>query len=122
MWLSRTMVRRQPEAEPAVLGTVSIGGADAAVVTDGEKRHARLISPGGYCWQPGAEDGVLVLKGSELYVAGALQPGGEIAPGEVLIYSNGASIWLKNTGEIELCGRVNIRGEAYVNDRKVKTE
>ena len=70
MWLSKRIVQETPEFEPATLGTVSIGGEDAAVVTDGEKRHARVISPGGYCWQPGEQDSVLVIKGNELYVEG----------------------------------------------------
>ena len=68
MWLSKRIVQETPEFEPATLGTVSIGGEDAAVVTDGEKRNARVISPGGYCWQPSASDSVLVIKRTELYV------------------------------------------------------
>ena len=87
MWLSKRIVQETPEFEPATLGTVSIGGEDAAVVTDGEKRNARVISPGGYCWQPSASDSVLVIKGNELYVPGVLQSGGALQPGEVLIYS-----------------------------------
>ncbi len=122
MWLSKRIVQQAPEDEAATLGTVSIGGADAAVITDGEKRNARLISPGGYCWQPGASDSVLVIKGNELYVPGALQSGGEISPGEVMIYSRGASIRLQNDGTIAIQGRVEITGEAFVNGRRVKTE
>ena len=34
MWLSKRIVQETPEFEPATLGTVSIGGEDAAVVTD----------------------------------------------------------------------------------------
>ena len=78
MWLSKRIVQETPEFEPATLGTVSIGGEDAAVVTDGEKRNARVISPGGYCWQPSASDSVLVIKGNELYVPGVLQSGGGV--------------------------------------------
>ena len=122
MWLSKRIVQETPEFEPATLGTVSIGGEDAAVVTDGEKRNARVISPGGYCWQPSASDSVLVIKGNELYVPGVLQSGGALQPGEVLIYSGGASIRLKNSGEIELNGRLEISGEAFVNGRRVLTE
>ena len=53
---------------------------------------------------------------------GVLQSGGALQPGEVLIYSGGASIRLKNSGEIELSGRVEISGEAFVNGRRVLTE
>ena len=122
MWLSKRIVQETPEFEPATLGTVSIGGEDAAVVTDGEKRNARVISPGGYCWQPSASDSVHVIKGNELYVPGVLQSGGALQPGEVLIYSGGASIRLRNSGEIELNGRVEISGDAFVNGRRVLTE
>lgn len=122
MWLSRRIVQETPEFEPATLGTVSIGGDDAAVVTDGEKRNAKVISPGGYCWQPSEEDCVLVVKGNELYVPGVLQESGKLAPGEILIFSGGSSIRLKNSGTIEISGRVEITGEAFVNGRRVKTE
>lgn len=122
MWLSKRIVQETPETEPATLGTVSIGGEDAAVVTDGEKRNAKLISPGGYCWQPSEADSVLVIKGNELYVPGRLHDGGEISPGEVRIYSNGASVWLKNDGTVEIRGEVRIIGEAFVNNRRVVTE
>ena len=122
MWLSRRIVQETPELEPATLGTVSIGGEDAAVVTDGEKRNARVISPGGYCWQPSEADSVLVIKGNELYVPGMLQSGKALAPGEVMIYSRGASIRLRNNGTIEIDGRVEITGEAFINGRKVLTQ
>ena len=122
MWLSKRIVQETPEFEPATLGTVSIGGEDAAVVTDGEKRHARVISPGGYCWQPGEQDSVLVIKGNELYVPGVLQDGGRAAPGEVVIYSGASEVRLKSGGTIEIRGRVEITGEAYVYGRKVVTE
>lgn len=122
MWLSRRIVQETPESEPATLGTVSIGGEDAAVVTDGEKRNAKVISPGGYCWQPSEADSVLVIKGNELYVPGMLQSGGALSPGEVMVYSRGATLRLKNDGTIEVQGRVEISGEAFINGRKVLTQ
>lgn len=120
MWLSRKIVNERPEEDAAALGTVTIGGANAAVMTDGERRNAKIISPGGYCWQPSASDSVLVLKGNELYVPGALQPGGQIAPGEVLIYAKGTQIRLKNDGKVEIAGDVYITGDLYVNDVKME--
>ena len=41
MWLSKRIVQETPEFEPATLGTVSIGGEDAAVV----HLLAYLLSP-----------------------------------------------------------------------------
>ena len=48
--------------------------------------------------------------------------GSEMCIRDRLIYSGGASIRLKNSGEIELNGRVEISGEAFVNGRRVLTE
>ena len=123
MWLSKRIVQETPEFEPATLGTVSIGGEDAAVVTDGEKRNARVISPGGYCWQPGAGESVLVLKASQTYIPGALQTAqAELAPGEVMVFSNAARIVLRNNGDMELKGKVRITGRLFVNGRELGAE
>ena len=123
MWLSKRIVQETPEFEPATLGTVSIGGEDAAVVTDGEKRDVRIISPGGYCWQPGAGESVLVLKASQTYIPGALQTAqAELAPGEVMVFSNAARIVLRNNGDMELKGKVRITGRLFVNGRELGAE
>ena len=126
MWLSEQMMRRRAEPDPATLGTVSIGGEDGAVVTDGEKRAAKVISPGGYCWQPDAADEVLVVKGNELYVPGKLQKSPHaLAPGEVLIYAGGSEILLTRsgveiTGKLQIAGDVHITGDLYVNGMKME--
>ncbi|MBQ1264284.1 MAG: hypothetical protein IIY04_02580 [Oscillospiraceae bacterium] len=122
MWLSKKAVRAEEERDAATLGTVSIGGSDAAVVTDGAMRNARLITPGGYCWQPSAADSVLVIKGNELYVPGVLQQAAELEPGEILIFSDAASVRLKNDGKIEIDGRVFVTGNLFVNGKRVLTE
>lgn len=122
MWLSKRIVQQTPEIEPATLGTVTIGGVDGAVVTDAEKRSAKVIAPGGYAWQPAADDSVLVVRGNELYVTGKLAEADGMKPGEVKIFSDGAEIYLKSDGKIVIRGEVRIDGEAYVNGRKVLTE
>ena len=115
MWLSKRIMLEQPEPDSATIGTVSIGGEDAAVVTDTEKRRAKIITPGGYCWKPGAADSVLVVKGNELYLAGTVLAGaGEIEQGEIKIYSYGSSVTLRNDGTIELSGDVTIQGDASI--------
>lgn len=126
MWLSEQVMRRHMEPDPATLGTVSIGGEDGAVVTDGEKRAAKVISPGGYCWLPGAADEVLVVKGNELYVAGKRQQCPRaLEPGEVLIYAGGSEILIRRsgveiTGELRIAGDVHISGDLYVNGIKME--
>ena len=63
MWLSKRVMAEQNAEDPATLGTVSIGGKNPAVVTDAEKRQAKVISPGGYCWNPAATDCVSTITG-----------------------------------------------------------
>lgn len=112
MWLSKRIMHEAPEEDAATLGTVTMGGDDAAVVTDSEKRSARIITPGGYCWQPSAKDSVLVIKGNELYVPGMLQSSAaELDAGEVRVFSNGASITLRNNGRIEIDGELYVHGQ-----------
>ena len=124
MWLSEQVMRRHTEPDPATLGTVSIGGED--VVTDGEKRAAKVISPGGYCWQPDAAEEVLVVKGNELYVPGKLQKSPRaLAPGEVLIYAGSSEIFVSRTGveitgKVQIAGDVRITGDLYVNGTKME--
>ena len=126
MWLSEQVMRRRAEPDPATLGTVSIGGEDGAVVTDGEKRAAKVISPGGYCWQPDAAEEVLVVKGNELYVPGKLQISPRaLAPGEVLIYAGSSEIFVSRTGveitgKVQIAGDVRITGDLYVNGTKME--
>ena len=126
MWLSEQVMRRRAEPDPATLGTVSIGGEDGAVVTDGEKRAVKVISPGGYCWQPDAAEEVLVVKGNELYVPGKLQKSPRaLAPGEVLIYAGSSEIFVSRTGveitgKVQIAGDVRITGDLYVNGTKME--
>lgn len=92
-----------------------------AVVTDAEKRRAKVISPGGYCWNPAATDCVLVVKGNELYLAGMPQDGTKgLQPGEVMLFSRGASVKVMNDGEIHLAGDVYVEGDLYVNGQKME--
>ena len=120
MWLSKRIMLPETAEDPATLGTVSIGGNAAAVVTDGEKRNARVISPGGYCWQPSAGQSVLIVKANEAYVPGVLQEPDGLAPGEVLIFSDSTQIRLQNDGNIRISGEVWISGKLYVNGREIQ--
>ena len=120
MWLSRRIMYENPDPDAATLGVVSIGGENAAVVTDTEKRRARLIAPGGYCWQPDTSEDVLIVKGNELYLTGRLLENPGIETGEVRIFSKGASMTLKNDGKIEISGELHLTGDLYVNGQKME--
>ena len=110
-----------PEEDASTLGTVSIGGDDAADITDAEKRSAKIISPGGYCWQPSAKDCVLIVKGNELYLTGRLQEGTkDLAAGEVRVFSGGSSMTLRNSGKVEIDGDVYINGNLFVHGTEME--
>lgn len=120
MWISKKM-RPAPPTADADLGVTTIAGGQAGVLTRGEVRSLPVYGPGGYLWMPqnGAE--VLVIKGGpggqEQCVVGMRQgaPEASMQPGEVLIRSGGASIYLKADGSLLLRGRVCVEGELLIN-------
>lgn len=121
MWLSKRVMREENPEDAAAIGTVTIGGDEPAVLTDAEKRRAKIVSPGGYCWNPAATDCALVFRGNELYLAGMPQEGTQgLQPGEVLVFSKGAQIRVGNDGTIRLSGDVFIEGNLYVNGQKME--
>lgn len=111
MWLSEKMAAKAAVEKEAESGVVSVSGAEPAVVVDGEKRQLTVVSPGGYQWQPGVEQEVLVLGEK---ILGMPQAAFSLEPGEVRISSRGASILLKNDGSIYLEGNVFVNGERWV--------
>ncbi|MCQ2420660.1 MAG: hypothetical protein MJ118_05955 [Clostridia bacterium] len=121
MWLSKRIMQQAQEPDAAALGTVTIGGEDAAVISDAEKRSAKIISPGGYCWQPSAKDCVLIVKGNELYINGRLQEEAKgLAAGEVRIFSGRSSVTLRRNGRVEIDGDVFINGALFVRGMEME--
>ena len=91
MWLSQKLrAARTADETAADLGVTTIGG-DRVVVLKG--------GPGG----------------EEVFVLGTHREQGTAAleDGEVYLFSEGASICLRNNGTIELTGQLLINGEAY---------
>ena len=124
MWMGKRMagaaqLAREESAE-AEVGVTTIGGGEAAVLTKGEDRALPVYGPGGVVWTPKAGDTVLVIKGGcgreEQCIAGALskREGDEIEPGELRLYSGGASLTLRNDGAVEIEGQLIINGSPYV--------
>lgn len=123
MWVSKNIVLRSggsPDA-PAELGTTTIGGGSASVMTRGEQRELEVFAPGGVVWQPLAGDTVLVIKGGtgaqEQCIAAASTAGhapAGMAPGELFLYSSGgASVYLRNDGAVCVNGRLMVNGLPY---------
>ena len=124
MWISQNIALRQrqaSEAAPADIGTTTIGGGNASVLTRGEQRSLEVFAPGGVVWQPLAGDTVLVIKGGtnaqEQCVAAADTSGhapAGMTPGELYLYSTGgASIYLRADGSIDITGKLRINGKAF---------
>lgn len=108
------------ESAEAEVGVTTIGGGEAAVLTRGEDRALPVYGPGGLVWTPKAGDTVLVIKGGsgreEQCIAGALarRETDELEPGELRLYSGGASLTLRNDGAVEIYGRLMVNGSLYV--------
>jgi len=124
MWVGKQMAGAgrlvQEESAGAEVGVTTIGGSEAAVMTRGEDRALPVYGPGGLVWVPKAGDTVLVIQGGcgreERCVAGALSRREEdgLEPGELCLYSDGASIILRNGGQVEIRGELLINGQPYV--------
>ena len=118
MWLSQNLVRGTSAQEKLQPGVVTVGGASPAVLTDGEKRNLKILSPGGYFWHPDTGDDVLVLKNGEI-IAKPCECA-ELKPGEVCIKSaGGAEIRLSNDGNIYIKGNVIKEGEMSDGDEAI---
>ena len=104
MWIGERLAQaaqqNYEESAGAEMGVTTIGGDSAAVMTQ-------------------AGDTVLVIKGgsgrSEGCVAAAapMRSAAGMSPGEICLFSDGASIVLHNNGRIDLNGQVYINGVAY---------
>ena len=119
MWLSRQM-RSAPPTADADLGTTTIAGRRAGVLTRGEVRALPVYGPGGYVWLPENGAAVLVVKGGpggeEQCVAGMEQaevPAGML-PGEVYLYCTGSNyIYMRKNWDVEIRGSLIIIGSPY---------
>jgi len=119
MWLSEQTSRFREREKDAQVAIVTIGGESPAARTDKELRGLMVAAPGGYVWLPqqDAEVLTLVCGTGETVVAGQRQsqiPEG-MEQGEVYLYSGGASVLLKNSGQMILTGNVDIQGTLTVN-------
>lgn len=115
MWTSDRSRRCTQEEAAADIGAVTLGEEPAGVYLEGERRGARVYSPGGYRWRPAQGEQVLVMKaGAEREspcIVGRVQEGG-MEPGEVELSSGRrkSMIRLKSDGELALTGTVTVNG------------
>lgn len=133
MWLSKREGHGKKEPAEALTGPVTLSGGELGVWLEGERRGVAVFSPGGYHWAPRVGDQILVLKagenGEQPCAVGVAQSE-SLSPGEILIQSGGAAIWLSPDGELQLStgkgavsmtpnGRIAVTGAFTVNGEVV---
>ena len=108
MWLTKNLeeqTRRQRSAENARV-TASSGAQLDAI---GHKSHAAqpCVAPYGIAYVvPSGSQCVLLPLGEGSASIGVIAPDNELQPGEIMLYSSGgASIVLKNSGEVIINGK-----------------
>lgn len=113
MFLSEMWRQSGRNMDSGGLETVSLGGENSTVISSGKQSKRAVFAPGGLAWVPKRGQGVLVVKaGMEDCIAGAEMEGvGDMAPGEIRLFSQTASVWLKNDGTILLEGKVFLNGK-----------
>ena len=116
MYLSEVGKNHRETVEEDCSGTVSVGGGNPTVKTAEGQQETVLFGPGGMCWVPRRGQSVLVIKaggiGSDVCIAGAEVSGMEdMEPGEVKLFSEGASLCIRNDGTICLEGHVLVNGK-----------
>lgn len=105
MWISQQMItaqKRQPSAELAqVTGNAVMQG-------ENEHRGVPLCAPWGIAYlPPNTARAVVMDTNTGTVCLGTLEAQKSLAPGELLLFSSGgASIYLKNSGEVVINGQV----------------
>ena len=130
MWLSeRAAAGGGAERVRAGIGTVTIGGKNAAVLLKSEQRNIGVVGPQGLQWRPGRDSQVLVLEteDGERYILGAAEAGSEtLGEGELCLKCG--ETWLKighdgsisAEGEVHICGDVYVTGRLFLNGIEVQ--
>ena len=121
MWLGEKTGKMGDAARShAKVGTVSVGGESAAVITCGEQRNLIVGSPQVMYWQPGAGQQALVMETDDgerfiLGVVAAHAP--SLGEGEICLRCG--ETWLKigRHGEISAEGEMHIDGNVYITGR-----
>ena len=111
MWLSKQMSRFIDDKSKASLAEIT--RSDNAMVNvqkDIEHREVSIISP------LGIEQDAVVMQVDDLnYCIGVKMPDKNLNPGDLLLYSDKASISIKSDGSIEINGDVKINGVSVEN-------
>lgn len=109
MWLMNYITKNSITSPNAVKGNVKNSGKDSiAVTSSGEHKKLKTCMPYGVASVPpvGQRAVVLPLDDGEVSV-GVITSGFDLKEGEIMLYSKGgASIVLKNNGDVLINGKV----------------
>lgn len=120
MWLSGQQKRPADHGEGQT-GIVTVGGGDAAVMLDSERRGLEVYAPAGYRWTPEVNQRVLVIQGQGEIpcIVGVRQDSAR--PQSVGVSANSVSVSGQNVtvqagGNAAVAGQsVELRGRVLVN-------
>lgn len=108
MWISQQMIAAKKAKPQAQVGSVTGTQAGIAVQGAGEYRNLSAAAPYGISFVPpdGAQ-AIVVSCGESNFCIGTVAENKNLQPGELMLYSaGGASIYLKNSGEVVINGQV----------------
>lgn len=112
MWLSERAGGGAPARLRAGVGTVTVGGENAAVLLSGEARGLGVAAPTGVHWVPGQAQQALVIEtdDGERYILGVVGAEGA-APGDgELRLSIGETAITVGAAGINVTGRLFVNG------------
>ena len=141
MWLSGQQKRPADRGEGQT-GIVTVGGGEAAVQLDSERRGLEVYAPAGYRWTPEADQRVLVIQGQGEIpcIVGVRQDGARpqsVDIGAKAMSVSGQNISVQAEGDAAIAGKsvnlqaggnavlagksVDLRGQVLVNGVPLET-
>ena len=111
MWISERMAAA---GQPTVVSLGRITASESPAVSvqaELEYRNIPVCSPWGIAYLPPVGEQAVLVQGERgAMLVGVPMPAAELQPGELLLFSaGGASICLKNSGEVVINGQVFLK-------------
>ncbi len=109
MWLLDYVTRNSfSKTDPALGGVTSSDMGTVAVDAELEHRNMPIVAPFGIAYNPPVNEKSVVLPlNSKGVCIGVVSPYKNLQPGELMLFSKGgASILLKNNGDVVINGKV----------------
>lgn len=109
MWLSDYVTRNSfSKSDPSIGDVTAVSGGTVAINTAFEQRDVPVIAPYGIAYNPPlSSKSVLLPLNSKQACIGVVTEDKNLEPGELMLFSKGgASIVLKNNGQVIINGRV----------------